>query len=319
MIKEIGENERHFNQLVHQYSVLASTWLLGVFVAAGFVLTSELEFVIPTEFLIALVTFFGAVGITLLWYLDVMVYDQLLAATFTAGVELENANCWLPKIRNDMLQRLGGTGARPRIVWFYIGGNTVVLLIGVLSLAIWLLTHAEATLGDYAIIIVVLLVTFLWNRAIYLKTINTIDKPDEKSPEGDTQKNSQKNPLRRMWWWLSGQRDDKGDPLNNPKEAYGKLEEDKYKAKLQLVDRYQSFVAELLRLSLLGIAVFGFLYKEMFTDLDPRGALTIGGVTLTITPLLTIGGGALTIGGVAKILAAAGVVAFGGAAVFALI
>src|SRR5215203_5304800 len=92
MIKEIGENERHFNQLVHQYRVLASTWLLGVFVAAGFVLTSELEFVITTEFLIALVTFFSAVGITLLWYLDGMVYDQLLAPPVTARGELDNHN-----------------------------------------------------------------------------------------------------------------------------------------------------------------------------------------------------------------------------------
>jgi hypothetical protein len=43
-------------------------------------------------------------------------------------------------------------------------------------------------------------------------------------------------------------------PLSDPTKAFGELKEDKYKAELQLVDRYQSFVAELLRLSLLGIA-----------------------------------------------------------------
>ena len=131
--------------------------------------------------------------------------------------------------------------------------------------------------------------------------------------EMDGPKESPKNPLLRLcgwlsglWGWLSGQRADEGDPLNKPTEAYGKLEEDRYKAELQLVDRYQSFVAELLRLSLLGIAVFGFLYKEMFTDLGP-------------SPLLTIGGVSFTIGGVAKILAAAGVFLFGLAAVAALL
>jgi hypothetical protein len=54
------------------------------------------------------------------------------------------------------------------------------------------------------------------------------------------------------------------DPLRNPDTAFGTLEETKYRAELELVDRYQSFTAELLRLSLLGIAVFGFLYKIIF-------------------------------------------------------
>jgi hypothetical protein len=54
------------------------------------------------------------------------------------------------------------------------------------------------------------------------------------------------------------------DPLRNPATAFGALDEAKYRAELELVDRYQSFTAEILRLSLLGIAVFGFLYKIIF-------------------------------------------------------
>jgi hypothetical protein len=116
----------------------------------------------------------------------------------------------------------------------------------------------------------------------------------------DTQKESHENPLRHLWgflsevvWsvsrWFSGYRNPVDDPLNNPEKAYGKLEEDKYKAELELVDRYQSYVAELLRLSLLGIAVFGFLYKDVH------------------------------IGGVAKALAVLGVLSFAVATVAALI
>jgi hypothetical protein len=58
--------------------------------------------------------------------------------------------------------------------------------------------------------------------------------------------------------------DELKDPLRDPDKAFVKLEEGKYRAELELVDRYQSFVAELLRLSLAGIAVFGFLYKITF-------------------------------------------------------
>src|SRR5215217_4050892 len=174
MIKEIGEFERHINQLEHQYRVLASTWLLGVFVAAGYVLTSELEFVFTKEFLIAIVAFFGAVGITLLWYIDVMVFHQLLAAHFSAGVKLEKENCWLPKTRSDMLKRLGGRGVAPRIAWFYIGGNIVVLSIEVMSLSVWLFTRNGASLGDYALVIFALLVSIIWNYLIYRKTVKTL-------------------------------------------------------------------------------------------------------------------------------------------------
>ena len=54
------------------------------------------------------------------------------------------------------------------------------------------------------------------------------------------------------------------DLLKEPEIAYRQLEEQKYKAEQELADRYKSFVTEILRLSLAGIAVFGFLYNEIF-------------------------------------------------------
>jgi hypothetical protein len=82
------------------------------------------------------------------------------------------------------------------------------------------------------------------------------------------------------------------DPLRDPEYAFGDLDEGKYRAELELVDRYQAFVAELLRLSLAGIAVFGFLYEYLSSSNSP-----------TIT----------------NVLAAFGVLMFGISAAFALI
>jgi len=87
--------------------------------------------------------------------------------------------------------------------------------------------------------------------------------------------------------------DELKDPLRDPDIAFDELEEVRYKAELELVDRYQSFVAELLRLSLLGIAVFGFLYKITYE----------AGATI----------------GVAKVPAALGILAFGISAFAALV
>jgi hypothetical protein len=65
------------------------------------------------------------------------------------------------------------------------------------------------------------------------------------------------------------------DPLQKPETAFGKLDEAQYQAELGLVDRYQAFVAELLRLSLLGIAVFGYLYKVTFENDASIGAAKV--------------------------------------------
>ena len=59
---------------------------------------------------------------------------------------------------------------------------------------------------------------------------------------------------------------------SNAAAKLGYLDERAYKPEMELADRYQAFTAEILRLSLLGIAVFGFLFKEVFLNYDPDNA-----------------------------------------------
>ena len=89
------------------------------------------------------------------------------------------------------------------------------------------------------------------------------------------------------------------DPLRDPLMAFGEIDEHQYKAELDLVDRYQAFVAELLRLSLGGIAVFGFMYEKIFSTLGS-----------TSNPDLVV---------LAKVLAATGVFALSICAACALV
>lgn len=65
----------------------------------------------------------------------------------------------------------------------------------------------------------------------------------------------------------------------NPVVMYASVDEKLYKSELELFDRWQSFSAELLRLSLLGIAIFGFLFKEVFID-SGIGQYRIGSIKL---------------------------------------
>ena len=52
------------------------------------------------------------------------------------------------------------------------------------------------------------------------------------------------------------------DLLGRSETAYVKMIEQEYRAEQDLADRYRSFVTEILRLSLAGLAVFSFIYKQ---------------------------------------------------------
>jgi hypothetical protein len=56
------------------------------------------------------------------------------------------------------------------------------------------------------------------------------------------------------------------DTRDNQKVIFSPIEEQQYKAELDLLDRFHFFSAELLRLSLIGIAVFLQFYVEALKD-----------------------------------------------------
>ena len=55
-------------------------------------------------------------------------------------------------------------------------------------------------------------------------------------------------------------------PQNDPFQLYHSINENHYKLELELLDRYQSFSAEIVRLSLLGIAAFAFIFEKVLIN-----------------------------------------------------
>jgi hypothetical protein len=178
IIKEIGTYERHFNQLQHQYRVLASTWTLAVFAATGFILANEqLSLGVPKELAIVGLAILGSFGITLLWILDLRVYGMLLRACFRVGRLLEEEYTWslpdhlpwLPPIRSEMSSSLGPRGAAPFVARFYVGAIAVVLALGGIFLLLW--SYREGGLGWLIIALVsTTLFTFAWCFYLYWRT-----------------------------------------------------------------------------------------------------------------------------------------------------
>jgi hypothetical protein len=177
---EIGAAERHFNQLEHQYRVLASTWLLGTFVAFGYVLIH-----LPLrpddwvthhrDLVIAGIALSGALGIRLIWILDIRVYHQLLESCFLEGLKLERDNDWLPRIRHNMVRTQRTGSVTPNIVWFYIGCTTVLLVIAAFSASLWFYQLVEHP-ASWVSVLFFSGLTYVWGSSMY--RISFIDASD---------------------------------------------------------------------------------------------------------------------------------------------
>jgi fucose 4-O-acetylase-like acetyltransferase len=159
MVTEFGEYERHFNKLQHNYRALASTWLLAMFAGIGYVLTAKDLPFIPQP-IIAFLGLAGACGMTLLWNLDLRVYHQLLESCFVEGLKLEKKYSWLPQTWLNMMETQDGKpkGVLARVVWFYVIGNTVALLVSGAAAALWAKQTSEiiAIIGITALVVVFL-------------------------------------------------------------------------------------------------------------------------------------------------------------------
>lgn len=137
MYTHIREIENQFNSLQSTYRSLASTWLLATFGGTGFVLTETIEWVFDEALIIGFIGVAGSIGIVLLWLIDIMVYQRLLHAAFVTGVKLEERYPWLPPIRHIMMDSQIGGSVRYRVVWYYIAGAVMPLLIALISLTSW--------------------------------------------------------------------------------------------------------------------------------------------------------------------------------------
>jgi lysylphosphatidylglycerol synthetase-like protein (DUF2156 family) len=135
MYKHLAEQSQHFNGIESTYRTLASTWLLASFGGMGFILKDLDQYKGQQALFIAAVAVAAAVGIVLLWLMDLMVYHRLLAAAFAEQLQMETRHAWLPQVARGMMAAHGGKGVTPKVVWFYLLTFLVLVGIAVAALA----------------------------------------------------------------------------------------------------------------------------------------------------------------------------------------
>jgi hypothetical protein len=105
--------------------------MLAAFAGIGVVISTKGEFAFPIhrELLVVVIALAGAIGLGLLWVLDLLFYQRLLDAAYIEAKALEDRHRWLPQARNKMRKLLGGKGLQI-VLWYYIALIEVMMFIG---------------------------------------------------------------------------------------------------------------------------------------------------------------------------------------------
>lgn len=131
----IGVCERHFNSIQEKYRVLTSTWLLATVAAVAYIFVNKDHLPISPSVIASTIAFIGSIGVTLLWLLDVKVYQTFLSSFYEEGLILEQTQNWLPSIRKRIRNRFKGK-VPVLISIYYLGSMIFLFFVGMCALII---------------------------------------------------------------------------------------------------------------------------------------------------------------------------------------
>jgi hypothetical protein len=168
MICDLRNSEEHFNGIKVKCRTLASTWLLAVFAAMGFMISEEIAIGVPVEVVILGLGLAGAIGILLLWFLDLRVYHRLLDACFIEAESLEKEYPHLPQAHKKMRAFMPTGQTIPYHVWFYVGTISAPLVFSGVLFSYWCLRFGLWA-GVWAAVVIVSLILaigcFVWLKS----------------------------------------------------------------------------------------------------------------------------------------------------------
>ena len=156
-----------------RYKFLTSTWLLAAFAGMGFLLSGHENIQLPFNIILGLVALsvFSGFGITLIWFLDVVLYQRLLMAILAELASLEESHKWLLKINSNILYIRSHEKYAILHSYFYIGINCIFILIASTSLIYYFSSFFESL-----IVIVVSFSSMILISKIMLKYSGELDK-----------------------------------------------------------------------------------------------------------------------------------------------
>lgn len=166
IMQELGAAERHFNTIQGAYRTMASTWLLAALGGVGFIYsTTTFTADFSRDLIAGSIAAVAALGVALLWMLDVIVYHELLIAGYYEAQRLETTYEWLPRIRG--WRRAGDSRekewpVRKKVSLFYLGTMALLFLVAGATLS-----QAKEFANEVAVFAVVVIAGFIFIGTLF--------------------------------------------------------------------------------------------------------------------------------------------------------
>lgn len=158
---QVIERLQHFNKMQTTYRTYAFTWLLGTFLGIGYSLSSrEAHLPFHPLIIVMLICIASSAGVFLIWYMDLMMCERMIATALYEGLECENKFPWIPKINqsSNTFHTLWGYVHLKAI--FYFGYFTILYATFGTALAIYLKNSKWIFLGPLSFVLIISLIIF---------------------------------------------------------------------------------------------------------------------------------------------------------------
>jgi len=125
----ILESFQHYNRIQVTYRTFVSTWILATFIGIGYSLSSlEVDLPVHPLIIVTLICFASFCGISLIYYMDLIVTERSIVVLVHESLEMEKKNPWLPQVIHtcDEINHLLGYVNMKSI--FYLGCYMILFL-----------------------------------------------------------------------------------------------------------------------------------------------------------------------------------------------
>ncbi len=151
----------HYTIVKTRYKKLAFTWLIATFIGLSYFLRgAEKNIHLNQYIVITFLTFLPSFGISLLYFLDVGIYQKIREAIFKASLVFENEHSFLGSTSQNIVDLLIKGKSHPIIYegLLYVAIISVLLFIGSLSVFYFINTFSFA----WAITVFCFLLVFIF-------------------------------------------------------------------------------------------------------------------------------------------------------------
>lgn len=96
---QISSLQNFYSKVQSGYKKISLTWLIAGLIGIGYVFSQEIRGLPFNPIFIAIfISIAGICGVTLLWFLDIIIYQTYFFSSVVELIKLERANQWLPRI-----------------------------------------------------------------------------------------------------------------------------------------------------------------------------------------------------------------------------